>query len=525
MKLASFWEQKELSTIYQEVITGIVSGVSGRLIHVEVEIRNGLPYFTMVGYLSKESMEAKERVASALRSIGHPLPSMKITVNLSPANIRKNGTAFDFPIAVAFLGCLNLIDASKLDDICIMGELGLNGKIRGVGNCLPIVLEARRQGIHKFFAASEDANSLQGMEDIEVVFMDSLQDVLDYFHGTYQQKCCMDATKDQKEEFEEDFSDIIGQNHLKRAIEIAVTGRHHLLIIGSPGSGKTMAARRIPTILPPLSKEEKMEVQAIYDATGIPRSFEDATRPFRQPHPMIPKAAFLGGGKTPTAGEITLAHHGILFLDEFMEFKTECIEALRQPLEDGTIDITRNGIYHQFPADFQLIATMNPCPCGYGLEDGICRCTYHEKKRYLKKLSGPILDRFDMVLCLSKKDHSTQKAKEKEMAETSRQIKERIETTIQRERNLLKDHPCSATSQLSHIQLNKIIYLSQECKEILDIAYQSGKITRRGMDKILKVALTIMLMENESEIQPIHLMEAMTFRNTDFINEVLEYGR
>ena len=514
-----------MSTIYQEVITGIVSGVSGRLIHVEVEIRNGLPYFTMVGYLSKESMEAKERVASALRSIGHPLPSMKITVNLSPANIRKNGTAFDFPIAVAFLGCLNLIDASKLEDICIMGELGLNGKIIGVGNCLPIVLEARKKGIHKFFAAREDANSLRGMEDIEVIFMDSLQDVLDYFHGTYQQRCCIDTTQYQKEETEEDFSDIIGQKHLKRAIEIAVTGRHHLLIIGSPGSGKTMAARRIPTILPPLSKEEKMEVQAIYDATGIQRYLEDNTRPFRQPHPMIPKAAFLGGGKTPTAGEITLAHHGILFLDEFMEFKTECIEALRQPLEDGTIDITRNGIYHQFPADFQLIATMNPCPCGYGLEDGICRCTYHEKKRYLKKLSGPILDRFDMVLCISKKDHNLQKAKQKEMVETSSQIKKRIKTTIQREKNLLKNDSCNAISQLSHIQLNKIIHLSKECKEILDIAYQSGKITRRGMDKILKVALTIMLMENESEIKPIHLMEAMTFRNTDFIREVLEYGR
>ncbi len=268
-----------------------------------------------------------------------------------------------------------------------------------------------------------------------------------------------------------------------------------------------------------------MEVQAIYDATGIQRYLEDNTRPFRQPHPMIPKAAFLGGGKTPTAGEITLAHYGILFLDEFMEFKTECIEALRQPLEDGTIDITRNGIYHQFPADFQLIATMNPCPCGYGLEDGICRCTYHEKKRYLKKLSGPILDRFDMVLCISKKDHNLQKAKQKEMVETSSQIKKRIKTTIQREKNLLKNDSCNAIGQLSHIQLNKIIHLSKECKEILDIAYQSGKITRRGMDKILKVALTIMLMENESEIKPIHLMEAMTFRNTDFIREVLEYGR
>lgn len=498
--------------------------MSGKLIHVEVEIRNGLPYFTMVGYLSKESMEAKERVASALRSIGHPLPSMKITVNLSPANIRKNGTAFDFPIAVAFLGCLNLIDASKLDDICIMGELGLNGKIRGVGNCLPIVLEARKQGIHKFFAASEDENSLRGIEDIEVVFMDSLQDVLDYFHGTYHQKSCRSATTYQKEESEEDFSDIIGQQHLKRAMEIAVTGRHHLLIIGSPGSGKTMAARRIPTILPQLSKEEKMEVQSIYDATGIPRYLEDDTRPFRQPHPMIPKAAFLGGGKTPTAGEITLAHHGILFLDEFMEFKTECIEALRQPLEDGTIDITRNGIYHKFPADFQLIATMNPCPCGYGLEDGICRCTYHEKKRYLKKLSGPILDRFDMALCLSKKEADTQKI-QKESQETSHQIKERIETTIQREKKLLKNYQCSDTSHLSHIQLNKLLHLSKECKEILDIAYRSGKITRRGMDKILKVALTIMLMENESEIKPIHLMEAMTFRNTGFIKEVLEYGR
>ena len=315
-----------MSTIYQEVITGIVSGVSGRLIHVEVEIRNGLPYFTMVGYLSKESMEAKERVASALRSIGHPLPSMKITVNLSPANIRKNGTAFDFPIAVAFLGCLNLIDASKLDDICIMGDLGLNGKIRGVGNCLPIVLEARKQGIHKFFAAKEDENSLRGIEDIEVVFMDTLQDVLDYFHGTYKPKAKIQKTNNTKEEPEEDFSDIIGQQHLKRAIEIAVTGRHHLLIIGSPGSGKTMAAKRIPTILPPLTNEEKMEVQAIYDATGIPRDLEDDTRPFRQPHPLIPKAAFLGGGRVPKAGEITLAHHGILFLDEFMEFKRTVVK-------------------------------------------------------------------------------------------------------------------------------------------------------------------------------------------------------
>ena len=277
-------------------------------------------------------------------------------------------------------------------------------------------------------------------------------------------------------------------------------------------------------IISRMSKEEKMEVQAIYDATGIPRYLEDDTRPFRQPHPMIPKAAFLGGGKTPTAGEITLAHHGILFLDEFMEFKTECIEALRQPLEDGTIDITRNGIYHKFPADFQLIATMNPCPCGYGLEDGICRCTYHEKKRYLKKLSGPILDRFDMVLCLSKKEADTQKI-QKESQETSHQIKERIETTIQREKKLLKNYQCSDTSHLSHIQLNKLLHLSKECKEILDIAYRSGKITRRGMDKILKVALTIMLMENESEIKPIHLMEAMTFRNTGFIKEVLEYGR
>lgn len=508
--------------MYQEVITGIVSGVSGKLIHVEVEIRNGLPYFTMVGYLSKESLEAKERVASALRSIGHPLPSMKITVNLSPANIRKNGTAFDFPIAVAFLGCLNLIDAKKLDDICIMGELGLNGKIRGVGNCLPIVLEARKRGIHKFFAAYEDENSLRGIEDIEVVFMDSLQDVLDYFHGTYKERTQIRNHVHYTKSSEEDFSDIIGQNHLKRAIEIAITGGHHLLIIGSPGSGKTMAARRIKTILPPLTKEEKMEVQSIYDATGIPRFLEDNERPFRQPHPLIPKAAFLGGGTTPQAGEITLAHHGILFLDEFTEFKTECIEAMRQPLEDGRIDITRNGTYYPFPADFQLIATMNPCACGYALEDGKCRCTYNERKRYLKKLSGPILDRFDMVLCLNKTDHN--KVQE-EVRETSKTIKTRIIKNIQKEKIFLKNTKSSDTRHLSHIQLKKITNLSKECKDILDIAYQSGKITRRGMDKILKVALTIMIMDGEKEIKPIHLMEAMTFRNTDFIKEVLEYGR
>lgn len=347
-----------MSIIYQEVITGIVSGVSGKLIHVEVEIRNGLPYFTMVGYLSKESMEAKERVASALRSIGHPLPSMKITVNLSPANIRKNGTAFDFPIAVAFLGCLNLIDASKLDDICIMGELGLNGKIRGVGNCLPIVLEARKQGIHKFFAASEDENSLRGIEDIEVVFMDSLQDVLDYFHGTYQQKSCRSATTYHKEESEEDFSDIIEQQHLKgrwRSQSLEDIIYWSLVLQVQEKQWQPEGSR---PFFRNYQKRRRWKFSQSMMPPGIPRYLEDDTRPFRQPHPMIPKAAFLGGGKTPTAGEITLAHHGILFLDEFMEFKTECIEALRQPLEDGTIDITRNGIYHKFPADFQLIATM-----------------------------------------------------------------------------------------------------------------------------------------------------------------------
>lgn len=507
--------------MYQEVRSGIVYGVAGQLIHVEVEIRNGLPYFTMVGYLSKEAAEAKERVASALRSIGHPLPSMKITVNLSPANIRKSGTAFDFPIAVAFLACLGLIPSKELNEICILGELGLNGMIRGVGNCLPIILSARKQGIRRFFVAEEDRKSLDQIENTEIVFMQKLEDVIDYFQGTFLQDSQIRKDIWTPEPSLENFSDMKGQLHLKRAIEIAVTGKHHLLIAGSPGSGKTMAVKRIPSILTALNDEERLEVQSIYDTVGISRDIRDNRRPFRSPNASISKAAFLGGGQEPKAGELTLSNFGILFLDEMMDFRTECLEALKQPLEEKKIQMNRLGRNIIFPADFQMISAMNPCPCGYGLEDGKCRCSYHEKRRYFKKLSGPLLDRFDMIVSAVEQPEKM----EEETPETSEEIAKRVKYHIQKEQEILKGTGYHFFSEIRSADMKKLCPVSKECIEILNTAYDLKKITKRGIDKILRLSRTIALMNGKNRIASQHVMEALTFRNTDFLNEVLEYGR
>lgn len=507
--------------MYQEVRSGIVYGVAGQLIHVEVEIRNGLPYFTMVGYLSKEAAEAKERVASALRSIGHPLPSMKITVNLSPANIRKSGTAFDFPIAVAFLACLGLIPSKKLNEICILGELGLNGMIRGVGKCLPIILEARKQGIHRFFVAEEDRKSLDEIKNTEIIFMKKLEDVIEYFQGTLVQDYQVRSDIWKPENSLENFSDLRGQQHLKRAIEIAVTGRHHLLIVGSPGSGKTMAVRRIPSILTALNDEERLEVQSIYDAAGIPRDIRDYRRPFRSPNASISKAAFLGGGKDPRAGELTLSNYGVLFMDEMMDFRSECLEAIKQPLEEKKIQMNRLGKSITFPADFQLIGVMNPCPCGYGLEDGKCRCSYYEKRRYLKKLSGPLLDRFDMILSAVEQS----KGVKQELAESSEEIAKRVKNHIKQEQKMLAGTEYHFFSEIHSSDIKKICPVSKECMEILNIAYDLKKITKRGMDKIIRLSKTIALIEEKDKIAPQHIMEALAFRDTSFLNEVMEYGR
>ena len=461
-------------------------------------------------------MEAKERVASALRSIGHPLPSMKITVNLSPANIRKNGTAFDFPIAVAFLGCLNLIDASKLDDICIMGELGLNGKIRGVGNCLPIVLEARKQGIHKFFAASEDENSLRGIEDIEVVFMDSLQDVLDYFHGTYHQKSCRSATTYQKEESEEDFSDIIGQQHLKRAMEIAVTGRHHLLIIGSPGSGKTMIAKRIPTILPDLTFEESLDVTKIHSISGILDNNIGivTTRPFRSPHHIISPTSMIGGGRNPKPGEISLAHNGVLFLDELPEFNRTTLEILRGPLEDKEVTISRLYSKVEYPSNFMLIASMNPCPCGYyGSEEKTCNCSKIAIEKYLNKISGPLLDRID--LHVEVKPVKYQKLNSDIKPETSNQIKSRVNKARRIQYLRYKNTGIYSNAELTPKMIEKYCKIDQQSKTILEQAFNKLGLSARAYSRILKVARTIADLDEKENIEKQHILEAIQYRNLD----------
>lgn len=489
--------------MFCKVMSGIVYGVTGLLIHVEVEMQNGLPYFTMVGHLSRESKEAKERVISALRSIDTPLPAQRVTINLSPANLKKSGTAFDFPIGVALLHCMGLIDSEiNLSEYCVLGELGLDGMIHSTMQSLPIILEAKKQGITKFLVSSEDYQRLKDVEGVMIYPMESLQHVLSFFHS--KKVIIPKITQQQivKQEVGKllDFSDVRGQSFLKRALEVAVTGRLNLLIIGSPGTGKTMLCHRLPSILPPLSKEEQLEVDSIYLASSIYRNNNLYIPPFRMPHHTITQTALIGGGAIPKAGEITLAHHGILYLDELGEFKTNCIEALRVPLEDKSITLTRLGRNYQFPADIQLIASMNPCPCGEGFSSDKCRCTPTEKRTYYRKISGPFLDRFDMVLPVITNDYDTKKG------ESSSIIKKRV---------------CKNRNNFNE-SINEVT-ISKNAMELLEGQLKNCHISMRGYERIRKVAKTICIMDGEDKVKAAHMIEAMSYRNLDFLNEVILY--
>lgn len=506
--------------MYCKVYTAMVGGIDGIKITVECDIRNGMPVITLIGDLSNEVREAKDRVITAMNNVGLPVPLKKITVNLAPVNKHKRGNYFDLAIAVAILGCEKEFDIKKLEDTVIIGEIGLNGDLRKLNGTLSITDMAVKEGFKRIILPKQNEMEAAIIKDIEVIGAKNLWEVIEYIKGNKKINPAKFNLNEYVEEIckqnHNDFSDVHGQLAVKRAIEIAVSGQHNLLMIGTPGSGKSMLSKRIPSIMPKLSLKESIEISKIYSISGMLSEKEPLMlhRPFRSPHHTASAQALAGGGRYPNPGEVSLSDKGILFLDELPEFSSRSLEILRQPMEDKEISISRTGGKYTYPADFQLIAAMNPCPCGYFPDRNRCKCNENEIRNYIGKISGPLLDRIDICVEVKRIGISdlVNNNFENESSET---IRKRIAgvKNIQNKRFKGKDY--SSNSQISPKDLNYYCISTDKAREMLHSAFETYQLTARAYHKILRVARTIADMNNSEIIREEHVGEAIFYRSID----------
>lgn len=505
--------------MYSKTFSAAVHGIEGQIVNVEADVCDGLPLFSMVGYLGSEVKEAKERVKIALKNQGYRLPPKHITINLSPADMRKEGTAFDLSIAIAILSALGFIPNQELQDTLFMGELSLDGNLCKVNGILPIVYKAKEEGFRRCILPDINAKEGAVVEGIEVFGAKNLFEIVESFCG---RKKLIAVKVDVNEIYRSkrtaqtlDFEDIIGQDNLKRAVEVAVSGRHHLLIIGPPGVGKTMIAKRIPSIMPELSFEESMEITKVYSITGLlgKDNFMITKRPFRAPHHTITPNAMVGGGIYPRAGEVSLATGGVLFLDELTEFGKNTVELLRQPLEDKKITISRLHGNYEYPADFMMVGAMNPCKCGYYPDRSKCNCAASDVKRYLDKLSGPLMDRMD--ICAEAISMDYQEMERNKKGESSKIIRKRIKEVRNIQTKRYKDNPIYFNGNLPSHLVERYCCISEEGKELIASAFEKETLSVRAYHKILKVARTIADLENSETILPKHLAESIFYRVND----------
>ncbi|WP_058485144.1 YifB family Mg chelatase-like AAA ATPase [Defluviitalea phaphyphila] len=493
-------------------------GINGYLVDVEVDLSEGLPGFDLVGLPDSSIRESKERVRAAIKNSEFLFPIKRITVNLAPADTKKEGSAFDLPIAIGIISCNDPIDKEILDSTMIIGELSLDGKVRPVNGILPMVYSALKKGIKQCIVPFENAEEGAIVEDIEVIGVHTLKEAINHLKKEeIIPRTIIDINSLMKNNTNNtlDFADVKGQEHVKRALEISAAGSHNVLMIGPPGSGKTMMARRLPTILPDLSFEESIEITKIYSVTGLLPNKKSliTSRPFRAPHHTVSNSALIGGGRIPKPGEVSLSHYGVLFLDELPEFNKNVLEVLRQPLEDREVTISRVNATLTYPASFMLVCSMNPCPCGYLGDDEKCHCQPEQVKKYLSKISGPLLDRLDIHVEASPVKYDDLDVKEK--SESSASIKKRVLQAQKIQQERYKNESIYFNAQLSASQIDKYCVLGKEERDLLKNAFEKLNLSARAYHRILKVSRTIADLEGEEKIGLQHLSEAIQYRSLD----------
>lgn len=501
--------------MYSTIQTAILEGIETRQIHVEVDISNGMPTFEMVGQLAPEVREGKERIRTALHSIGVILPAKRITINLSPAHIRKSGTGFDLPIAIAIMQSLGLVTEDACKGKLFIGELSLNGQILPVNGILPVVLDGKKTGIQEFIVPNENENEGRLVREAKIYSFEKLEEVLAFLNGKPYVEHVYNI-----EEIEssggKDFKDVCGQRFIKRACEVAAAGMHNMLMIGPPGAGKTMISERFASILPPLTEEERFELSKIYSVCGLLSNGNALIqeRPFRAPHHTITQCGLTGGGSIPKPGEISLAHNGVLFLDELTEYQKTTLEVLRQPLEDHEIHLVRTRGTVTYPANFLLLAAMNPCNCGYYPDMNRCRCSDGSLRRYFDKVSQPLLDRIDICVEAPALRYEELTRKEKP-EEGSQEIQKRVLQCHQIQCERYKNEEFSHNSGIPAARLEEFCLLGEKEQKYMESIYERMNLTARTYHKILRVARTIADLEQSEDIRLPHLNEAICYRNID----------